>query len=55
VAVVDGECLLKRLDLSGGIPSDLCQCGPFGLRDGRDGNALMWGVVTWNLDRLRAR
>jgi DNA polymerase V len=56
VAVVDGERSLKSLDLSGAVPRlSFANAALPTFAAAELSDALIWGVVTWNLHRLRAR
>ena len=56
VAVVDGERSLKRLDLSGDVPRlSFANASLPAFVAAELSDALIWGVVTWNLHRLRTR
>ena len=56
VAVIDGERSLKRLNLSGDVPCLLFDNAALpAFATAEMSEALIWGVVTWNLHRLRTR
>lgn len=56
VALVDGAASLKRLRLAGGQPRLECANAGFpAYRLAEDQDAMIWGVATWCLRRLRRR
>jgi hypothetical protein len=53
---VDGERSLKRLDLSGAVPRlSFANAALPAFAAAEISDAIIWGVVTWNLHRLRTR